>query len=204
MRLSPAQLAARLTWQLKGDLKNAQIAYLRVAVKLARVRDEKMYVDLKHEDMVSYAAKELRLSRSSLNNYLRVYDWVLKNHREWLEPHPKGFIPDLNDAIDAMSIEKELAKKNLQTKKRTVLKELHKKALAGELKEDDLEGFRRRSRSQKDDIEGLIEKQRSLRNQVAKLPDMANAVQHMDAAIGVMENHKVLNVAGLIRNVTLA
>ena len=26
--LSPAQIGARLTWQLKGDLKNAQIAFL--------------------------------------------------------------------------------------------------------------------------------------------------------------------------------
>jgi hypothetical protein len=203
-KLSPAQLAAQLTWQLKGDLKNAQIAYLRVAVKLARVRDEKMYAALKHENMVSYAADELKLGRASVYRYLRVHDWVLKVHKDWLEPHPKGYIPDLSDAIDAMSIEDELAKKNLQTKKRTALKKLHKKALAGDLKDDDLKAFRSRSRSQKNDIDGLIERQRTLRNQTAKQPELADAVALMDSTLQVLENHRVLSTAGLIRTVTLA
>jgi hypothetical protein len=203
-KLSPAQIAAQLTWQLKGDLKNAQIAYLRVAVKLARVRAGKMYADLKHENLEQYAKEELRLGRSSLYNYLRVYDWVLKNHKEWLEPHPKGFIPDLNDAIDAMSIEKELAKKNLQAKKRKTLTELHTKALDGNLKDDDLEAFRRRSLSQKNDIDGIIERQRTLRNQTARQRELADAVSLMDSTIKVLENHRVLSTAGLIRTVTLA
>lgn len=203
-KLSPAQVAARLTWQMKGDLKNAQIAYLRVAVKLARVRDEKMYADLKHENMEQYAEVELKLGRSSLYNYLSVHDWVLKNHKEWLEPHPKGYIPDLNDAADAMSIEKELAKKNLQTAKRKTLKKLHEKALSGDLKEKDLEGFRRRSRAQKDDLDSIIERQRTLRNQTAKQRELADAVALMDSTIEVLENHRVVSTAGLLRNVTLA
>jgi hypothetical protein len=201
-QLSPAQLAARLTWQLKGDLKNAQIAYLRVAVKLARVRDEKMYVDLKHENMEQYAKEKLRLGRSSLYNYLRVYDWVLKNHKEWLEPHPKGFIPDLSDAAGAMSIEKELAKKNLQTAKRKTLKALHRKALNGDLKEDDLEGFRKRSAAQKSTIDAILEKQRSLRGQAAKEGLPAEVLAHMDAIIGILENHGLLSAAGFDENVT--
>lgn len=74
--LSPAQIAARLAWQLKGDLKNAQIAFLRVGIKLARIRDEKLYSTLKHADMIHYAAEELRLSERTLYRYLQVHDWV--------------------------------------------------------------------------------------------------------------------------------
>lgn len=202
-KLSPAQIAARLTWQLKGDLKNAQIAYLRVAVKLARIRDERMYVALKHKDMVSYGFAALKLGRASVYRYLRVYDWVLKEHKEWLEPHPKGYIPDLSDAIDAISIEKELAKKDLQSKKRAALEGLHKKALAGDLKDDDLKSFKRQSRSQKSDLDGLIARQRTLRNQTAKDAELTDAVAFMDSAIKVLENHRVLSTAGLIRTVTL-
>ena len=32
--LSPAQVANQLTWQLKGDLKNIQLSYIRAAVAL--------------------------------------------------------------------------------------------------------------------------------------------------------------------------
>ena len=44
--------AGRITGQLLGHLKNVQIAYLRFAKLLARVRDEKIYEVLNHEDVV--------------------------------------------------------------------------------------------------------------------------------------------------------
>ena len=59
-------------------------------------------------------------------------------HKDWLEPHPKGFIPELNDTADLMWIETELAKKDLDPTKRAGLEELRKKAMNGQLMENAL------------------------------------------------------------------
>jgi transposase len=61
------QEALEVTWTLKGHLKNAQVAYLRVGVLLAKVRDKKLYAALHHPDMESYAAERLHLARASLS-----------------------------------------------------------------------------------------------------------------------------------------
>ena len=99
------QEALQVTWLLKGNLKNAQIAYIRIGKLLARVRDRKLYAALKHPDIESYAQERVNLRRTSLYRYLQVYDWIAKFHKDWLEPHPKGFIPDLNDTADLMWME---------------------------------------------------------------------------------------------------
>ena len=136
------QEALEVTWTLKGHLKNAQIAYIRVGVLLAEVRDKKLYEALHHPDMESYAAERLHLGRASLYRYLQVHDWICEFHKEWLLPKAKGFIPDLADAADMIWIERELAKKDLDPKKKAALEELLKKALNGQLREGDL-GSRR-------------------------------------------------------------
>lgn len=186
---TPAQEALEVTWLLKGNLKNAQIAYIRVGTLLARVRDEKLYAALKHPDMESYAQERLQLGRSSLYKYLQVHDWMVEFHPQWLQPKPEGFIPELADAADLIWIEKELARGDLPPGKRTALEALHKKALAGGLRDGDLDAYRR---PQHDTVEGLksyLSKLRLLRKRGAELATMPpEAIAHLDAAIEIIKN----------------
>src|SRR5438034_5146361 len=92
---SPAQRAVQVTFVLKGHLKNVQVAYIRVAALLARVRDEKLYRALGHVTMDEYADARLGLQHAQLYRYLAVYDWIREFHRPWLERRPRGFIPEL-------------------------------------------------------------------------------------------------------------
>jgi len=87
---SPAQRAVQITFVLKGHLKNVQVAYIRVAALLARVRDEKLYRALGHATMDDYAAARLGLQHAQLYRYLAVYDWIREFHRPWLARRPKG------------------------------------------------------------------------------------------------------------------
>lgn len=64
--LSPAQVANQLTWQLKGDLKNIQLAYVRVAARLARIRDQELWKALGHRSIEDYAQKRLGQQRAML------------------------------------------------------------------------------------------------------------------------------------------
>ena len=102
-RLSPAQRAVQVTFVLKGHLKNAQIAYLRVAKLLAKVRDEKLDRALGYEKLEDYAAARLGLQRSALYKYLQIYKWAREFHRAWLADKPKGFIPELSTMVDDCS-----------------------------------------------------------------------------------------------------
>lgn len=196
--LSPAQIAAQLTWQLKGDLKNLQIARLRVAAKLARFRDEKMFADLKYADLESYAKDRLQLSRETLYRYLRIYDWVKANHPAWLEPHPKGTIPDLSDIVDLMWIEKELADKRITESRRKELTALQKKAEKGELERGLARSARKRSRKAGKGLSTFLLALRALLRRAAKLTGMPrDVIGHLEAAVDVLENKEAINVAGV-------
>jgi hypothetical protein len=196
--LSPAQVAAQLTGQLKGDLKNLQIARLRVAAKLARFRDEKLYADLGHQDMESYAKDELDLSRESLYRYLRIYDWVKANHPAWLEQHPTGTIPDLSDIVDLMWIEKELADKRLTEDRKKELDALKKKAEAGDLAQDELGSIRRRASKPAKGLRSFLVALRTLVRRAAKLVKMPpEVIEHLEAAVSILENRGALDVAGV-------
>ena len=81
---SPAQRAVQITFVLKGHLKNVQVAYIRVAALLAKVRDDKLYRALGHATMDDYAAARLGLQHAQLYRYLAVYDWIREFHRPWL------------------------------------------------------------------------------------------------------------------------
>jgi hypothetical protein len=190
--------ALRITWKLKGHLKNAQVAFVRVCVTLAQVRDEKIYKDLKHPDMESYAEERVRLGRSSLYKYLKVHDWLQKSHPEWLVPKPKGFIPDLSDAVDLMWIEGQLERPNLDPKTRAALEELRDKALNGSLRQGDLAQWRRRRQQPEDALKSYLSRLRLLRRRGAELASMPREViAHLDAAIEILKNDHTLHAAGL-------
>src|SRR5262245_7906525 len=130
---SPAQRAVEITFVLKGHLKNAQLAYLRVAALLAKVRDERLFAALKHPNMEDYAAKRLGLQRASVYRYLQIYDWAREFHAAWLARKPRGFIPQLTDAYALMWIETHLKHSSLSDAMRRTLERLRSKALAGQL-----------------------------------------------------------------------
>ena len=77
------------------------------------------------KDVASRSSKRARALEKSSSKPLR---------QTWLQPKPKGFIPDLTDVDDLMWIENELKKANLSAEKRAALEGLDKKALAGDLK----------------------------------------------------------------------
>lgn len=183
------QEALQVTWVLKGHLKNVQVAYLRVGALLSQVREKKLYAALRHANLEQYAEERLRLGRASLYRYLQVYDWVREFHPEWLEPKPKGFIPDLNDVADLMWIERKLAGKGLSRQAKTELEALREKALKGRLRETDLDGWRQRKRRGDEGLKSLLASMRSLRRRGSQLKDMpAEAIKHLDSAIEIIRN----------------
>jgi hypothetical protein len=193
-----AQIANQVTWLLSGHLKNAQISYIRVCVLLARVRDENLYSALKHPDMEDYAEKRLHLGRASLYRYLQVHDWIAGCHKEWLQPKPKGFIPDLSDVADLIWIENELVRKNLAAPKRADLENLKKKALEGTLRDGDLSQWRQKGQGKAITLKSFMSKIRSLRKRcsgIANLPP--EVVSHLDAAIAILRNEQVAARCGL-------
>lgn len=192
------QQALELTWVLKGHLKNAQISYLRVGAMLRRVRDEKLYAALGHADIESYAGERLRLGRASLYRYLKVYDWVSVNHKEWLEPKPKGFIPDLADVADLITIEKKLSERAVDGSTRSKLEDLRAKALDGRLKQQDLRGLQRRGVRGDAALKAFLSKLRLLRKRGAAISNMpAEVIAHLDGAIGILKNTQPVQLAGL-------
>ena len=191
-----AQIALEVTWQLKGNIKRAQLEYLRIGAMLVRVRDEKLYAALHHPDIEDYAQQRLGLGRSSLYRYLQVYDWVKQSHPEWLAPKPPGFIPVLSDAGDLMWLEAELKRTNLNAETRAALEALHKKGLEGKLSEQDLAPYRHRHHDENDGLRAFLSKLRLLRKRGAELASMPpEVIADLDAAITVLDRAKVFQTA---------
>lgn len=183
------QEALEVTWLLKGNLKNVQIAYIRVGKLLAQVREKRLYAELKHADIESYAQERLQLGRASLYRYLQVYDWLVECHPEWLEPKPAVFIPELADAMDLISIEKELQRADLKPATRAALQTLQQKALQGKLRSGDLDALRRKQPTGVNGLRACLSKLRLLRGRAAELVNMPPEVlTHLDAAIGILKN----------------
>jgi hypothetical protein len=183
------QNALQTTWLLKGHLKNAQIAYIRVGVGLAKVRDEKLYEALHHPDIVDYAAKRLNLGMTSLYRYLKVHDWIVEHHKEWLEPKPKGFIPDLADVADLIVIETELKKEKVSPGKKSALETLKHKALEGTLRKGELEKLMRSGNKKADGLKAFLAKLRNLRMRGSQLEAMpSEVISEMDSAIEILKN----------------
>ena len=199
-QVTPAQEALQVTFVLKGNLKRAQLMYLFIARQLADVRDRSLYAALGHKDMVDYAHQRLDLGRTSLYNYLHIYDWVKLSHPEWLGKNVKGAIPDLSDIGDLMWIENAMAGKTLAPSRRAELEVLRKKALAGTLRQDEMEAFRREGRSAKDQLASFLADLQGLRKKGAKVAELPPEVlAHLDSAINLVSHEKTLKVARIAR-----
>ncbi len=192
-----ADKALQLTWVLKGRLKNARLEFLRIGGMLAKVRDEKMFAVLHHPDIEDYAEKRLQLGRSSLYRYLKVYDWAKQSHPEWLEPKPKGFIPELDDVAGLMWIEEELQRKDLSAADRRELEALRAKGLAGSLRRSDLSAWQKKGRKT-NTLQTYYNKFRSLRTRSARIVGMPpEALKCLDDAIAILKNHQQVSHSGL-------
>lgn len=190
------QEALQVTWVLKGQLKSARMSYLRIGAMLVRVRDEKLFTALNHPDLEDYAEKRLKLGRSSLYQYVRVYDWVKASHPEWLEKKPEGFIPELTDVADLIWIENELKRADLSAKDRTELQNLRDKGLAGELRQDELQNWRNKGRKP-DTVRSYLNKFRSLRTRCARIVGMpTEVIKCLDDAIDILQNHQQVAKCG--------
>ena len=160
---SPAQRAVQITFVLKGHLKHVQVAYIRVAALLAKLRDERLYRALGHQTMEEYAAARLGLQHSALYHYLQVYDWIRESHPAWLARRPKGFIPELSDAAALMWIERRLRDPRLPAAARAELEALRAKALAGRLTAAEFRAMRARMRGTAAPLRALVARLRALR-----------------------------------------
>src|SRR5437773_10547553 len=179
---SPAQRAVQITFVLKGHLKNVQVAYIRVAALLARVRDEKLYRALGHATMDDYAAARLRLQHAQLYRYLAVYDWIREFHRPWLARRPKGFIPELTDAQALMWIEHRLADPHLSDGLRKELERLRAKALAGRLTLREFQEARRQGSAGTPPLRAVLRTLRIARRRLAGIPGLpAKPLETLDA-----------------------
>ena len=183
------QEALQVTWVLKGKLKSAQIAYLRIGELLAQVRDDKLFSALKHPSIEVYAEERLNLGRASLYRYLQVYDWVRKSHAEWLEPKPKGFIPYFTDTVDLMWIEHALADGKLTKKTKTGLEALKAKALEGKLKDGEVDRFRKTGGRAPEGLKTFLSKMRLMRKRGSALKNMpTEVIKLMDELIEMIDN----------------
>ena len=199
---TPAQIAAQealqLTWLLKGKLKSAQIAYLRIGEMLAEVREKEMFKVLHHDNLEAYADERLNLGRSALYQYLDIYDWVVECHREWLQPKPKGYIPVLTVANNLRWIERKLAAKDLDAETRTKLEELRARGLVGRLRPRDMKAFREWSQPDTNVLRTLLAKLRTLRRNSARLKSIPPEVlSKLDGAVEVVEHAMAAQKAGV-------
>jgi hypothetical protein len=195
------QEALQVNWELRGCMKNVQIAFLRAATLLVRMRDEKLYLPMTHKTLEEYASEHLKLERSSLYKYLRVYDWVKANHPEWLDPKPGTFIPELADIADIVQIEKELKKEDLSPEKKKALDGLRKKALKGELHDGALPALKKGTRgSRKDGLKRLISKLRAARQVAVELSFATpGIIAQIDTAIEMAKNLMAVKTASFER-----
>ena len=202
---SPAQRAVQITFTLKGHLKNVQVAYIRVAALLARVRDEKLYRALGHATMDAYAAARLGLQHAALYRYLEVYDWIREFHRPWLERRPKGFIPQLTDAYALMWIERRLQDPHLGDALRAQLEALRRKALAGQLTLREFQEVRRQGHAGAPPLSAALKSVRAVRRRLAAVPGLsAQILGTLDTLIGELEaalatTRRIARLAGLPR-----
>jgi len=183
------QEALQVTWLLKGKLKSERMAYLKIGALLVHVRDDNLFGELKHPTIEDYAQERLKLGRASLYRYLQVYDWAREFHPDWLQPKPEGFIPEFSDADDLMWIERTLKDTPLSKTASAELQAMRAKGLAGDLKEGELEKWRKKGGRLPAGLKTFLSNVRLMRRRAAQVKDMpAEAFNLMDSLIAVLDN----------------
>ncbi len=185
---SRKQKALSVTQAILKNLAILQKAFLRVVMLLGQVRDEKLYAELGHATIEAYAAAELKLKRSALAMYLRVYDWLRKNHPDLLKPGAKVKLADLQDAIDLIWIEEELTRESLPADKKAALQDLQRKALDGTLRRSEVRAYKASGNNKiTDGNRAFLSKLRRLREYGAALAGLPEGViGHLEAAIDIL------------------
>ena len=187
--------ALQTTWLLKGKLKSAQMAYLKIGELLVKVRDLKLDTALSHPSIEDYAEKRLRLGKSSLYRYIRVYEWVKASHPEWLAKKPEGFIPELDDTAGLMWIDKELVRRDLPDGERKELVKLQAKALTGDLRQRDLSAWRAKGKTAAP-LDSYLTTLATLRTRGSKVTGMPpEVVKCIDEAIAILKARQQLAAA---------
>lgn len=165
-----------------------QISFVRAAVLLAEVRDEKLWEALRHRDIEDYAAKRLGQQRSTLYHYLQIHDWLREFHPAWLAPKPKGFIPELSDSSALMWIERQLRDGRPGEAMRKELESMRRQALSGALTAEEFRAFRARLRPAVKPLRAALGRVRSLRRSLERVPRFPAAARAaLDEAIRAIE-----------------
>jgi len=188
---SPAQRAIQMTFVLKGHLKNAQISYLRVATGLAAMRDQRLFAALRHDSIETYARERLGLGRAAVYRYLQIHDWVREFHPGWLAKKPKGFIPELSDAYALMWVDRRLASTAPDAPERRELEKLRRKALSGQLTQDEFEAVQGGARRERTPLDALLASLRATRRRAKAarsiprdlLADLDRLVERVEALV---------------------
>lgn len=177
--------AKTVTALLKSQLRGARKWYIRIGILLARVRSKALFEKLGYVTIEEYADDMLQLRRSTLYNYLKIHDWILNYHKEWLATTYSGFLPDLYQIGYLIRIEARLANGNLDAKTRAALDAVRTKALNGTLREKDIEDLEDDVRTTgRGGIRGILTSLRSLRKQacgIAAIPP--DVITQLDGVI---------------------
>src|SRR5262249_46634978 len=116
----------------------------------------------------------LRLQPSTLHGYLQVLAWVQANHPEWLQPKPKGYIPNLTRATALIWIEKRLERGVLTPEQRAELEKLRQEALEGKLTDKEGRDYRGRTK-RPPDFRAFLTRLRALRGFALQIPSFPDA-----------------------------
>ena len=180
--------ALRITKEIKRTLKDIAIGHIHVGLLLSRMRDEKLYTALGYKTLELYAQDRFGFESSTLYKHIKAYEWVRANQPGWLEPNPKGYIPDQSDLQDLCWIDRQLQKPKLTDTTRASLETLKAKAFEGNLRKGELDAFKRHGNTQAEGRKTVISSVRALRKRCATLADMPPEVlDHLDAVIALLK-----------------
>lgn len=170
------QEALEYNYLINGGIKSNRMAFLRLGRLMVYVRDNRLFLKLNHPNMEDYAWEHLTLGKTQLYKYLNAYDWVFEKHKDWLAPHPKGYIPDLSDLDAILWLEKRIASNDINDTTRAELKELLKKALEGKLRKGEIDPYRKKKHDGDDNLKSFLSQLRRLRKRGSEMKAMPTTV----------------------------
>lgn len=172
---------------------------IRVALLLARVRDDKLYTFLNYPDLKQYALDGLHLDSETMERYLKLYAWVQAHHPEWYDSDPPLYVRDLTHVADIIWLETTLVRDRHAPEKRAHLVELLEHALAGDLKRTELDRYRRSHPSDYEEMVELLDQMRTQREEAYRLRDELppDALNKINMAFDLIDNLLALHRTGL-------